>query len=43
MWTMVLITDIISCSIGKEPNWMSVFCPLIILVIEKWDKYFTTR
>ena len=43
MWTFVLITDIISCYIGNEPSWVLVFCPLIILVIEKWEKYFNSR
>ena len=43
IWTIVLISDIFSAYSGNEPNWMLVFCPLILLVIKYWDDYFTTR
>ena len=43
IWSMVLITDIISACLGYESNWMLVFCPLITLVSNYWISYFTTR
>ena len=43
IWSMVLITDIISVCLGYEPNWLLVFCPLIALVFKYWNDYFTTR
>ena len=43
VWSIVLITDIISACLGYESNWMLVFCPLITLVFNYWIDYFTTR
>lgn len=43
IWTIVLISDILSAYSGNEPNWMLVFCPLILLVFKYWNDYFTTR
>lgn len=42
-WTLVLITDIISAVIGNAPTWTLVFCPLIILVMDKWEDYIRSR
>ena len=39
-WTICLVVDIISCVAGDEPSWILVFCPLIILVWDRWDHYF---
>ena len=43
IWSMVLITDIISACLGYESNWMLVFYPLITLVFNCWTDYFTTH
>ena len=29
LWTVVFITCIVNCSIGRNPNWALVFCPTI--------------
>ena len=42
-WTLVLITDIISVVVGNAPTWVLVFCPLIILVRDKWEDYIRSR
>ena len=43
IWTIVLISDILSAYSGNEPNWILVFCPLITLVSNYWVDYFFTR
>jgi hypothetical protein len=40
LWTFVLIIDIISMAMGNSPDWIIVFCPLVILVILLWIDYF---
>ena len=39
LWTVVLITDIVSAVHGDLPNWTLVFCPLAILVLNRWTDY----
>ena len=43
LWSIVLATDIVSAIVGNEPNWILVFCPLAILVIDKWENYMKSR
>ena len=39
LWSVVMAVDIISAVVGNDPNWILVFCPLIILVMDKWEDY----
>ena len=39
LWSVVMVVDIISAVVGNAPNWILVFCPLIILVMDKWEDY----
>lgn len=39
LWSVVMVIDIINAVIGNDPNWILVFCPLIILVMDKWEDY----
>lgn len=43
LWSICLAVDIIACALGSAPTWVTVFCPLIILVMDKWEKYFKER
>lgn len=43
MWTVCLICDIINCAAGNQPTWTAVFCPLIIVVMDRWIEYFKTK
>lgn len=43
LWSFCLVIDIIACAVGSAPNWVIVFCPLIILVMDKWKNYFKER
>lgn len=43
LWTFALIVDIISAAAGNEPSWALVFCPLVILVMDRWEVYFKSR
>lgn len=43
LWSTVLVTDIISAVVGNAPTWILVFCPLAILVIDKWNDYMKSR
>ena len=43
LWSVVMVVDIISAVIGNAPTWVLVFCPLTILVIDKWDDYIRSR
>ena len=43
MWTVALVCDIITCALGSAPTWVLVFCPLIILVLDKWEAYFKSK
>lgn len=39
MWTACLLTDIICAATGYAANWTLVFCPLVILVLDRWQHY----
>lgn len=44
IWTIALITDIVSCVMGYEPSWILVFCPLVCLTLNYWiDSYFENK
>jgi len=43
LWTLVLVADVVSCIMGKDPNWYNVFCPLIVVVLDYWDKHLNNR
>ena len=43
LWSVVMAVDIISAVAGNDPNWILVFCPLIILVMDKWEDYIRSR
>lgn len=43
LWSIVMVVDIISAVVGNDPNWILVFCPLIILVMDKWEDYIRSR
>lgn len=43
MWSVALVADIICMACGGEASWILVFCPLIILVLDKWERYFENR
>ena len=38
-WTIIFIVDLIVMISGEPPNWILVFCPLIILVWDRWEHY----
>lgn len=39
MWSICLLANIISAAIGETPGWVLVFCPLTILVFDRWEHY----
>ena len=43
LWSVVMAVDIINAVVGNDPNWILVFCPLIILVMDKWEDYIQSR
>lgn len=43
LWSVVMAVDIISAVVGNDPNWILVFCPLVILVMDKWEDYIQSR
>ena len=42
-WTIVFIVDLIVMIAGEPPNWVLVFCPLIILLTDRWDQYLRLK
>ena len=34
IWLLILIGDIGSAAMGREPSWFQVFCPLVAFTIE---------
>lgn len=42
-WTIVLVSDIANCALGGTPTWVSVFCPLSVVVIDAWLEWLTSR
>lgn len=43
LWSVVMAVDIITAVVGNDPNWILVFCPLVILVMDKWEDYIQSR
>lgn len=43
LWTVALVSNIISACIGNKPSWVLVCCPLIVLVIDYWTKYVAEK
>ena len=43
LWSVVMAVDIISAVAGNDPNWILVFCPLGILVMDKWEDYIRSH
>lgn len=43
LWSVVMAVDIISAVAGNDPNWILVFCPLSILVMDKWEDYIRSH
>ena len=43
MWTICLFVDIIAAVTGDTPSWLLVFCPLTILVLDRWEHYAEDR
>lgn len=43
LWSIVMVADIISAVVGNAPSWILVFCPLVILVMDKWEDYIRSR
>ena len=37
LWTVSLGCNILSAAVGNEPTWLLVFCPLVCLVMDKWE------
>lgn len=42
-WTLVFIADIISAVSGAAPTWVTVFCPLSVLVLNCWVDYIVEK
>lgn len=40
VWSIALIIDIVSESLGNKPNWMHVIIPTFILVMNYWVEVF---
>lgn len=43
LWSFALVVDIISAVTGNAPNWILVFCPIIVVVMDKWEDYIQSR
>lgn len=43
LWSVVLGMDIALCAAGKDPTWVSVFCPLSVVVLENWLDWISGR
>lgn len=43
LWSVVMVVDIISAVVGNAPSWILVFCPLVILVMDRWEDYIRSR
>ena len=42
-WSVVMVGNIVECSVGLTPSWFDVFCPLVVVVIDSWLDWLTTR
>ncbi len=43
LWTFILVMDIVICATGGGPTWVSVFCPLTIVVLRDWIDYIESK
>lgn len=43
MWTVCLFVDTLAAVTGDAPSWLLVFCPLTILVFDRWEHYAEDR
>ena len=42
IWTFAFVCNVILCVCGSTPQWLSVFCPLIVVVMNSWvDAYIS--
>lgn len=42
-WTLVGIVDTMMVINGQDPNWVHVFCPLIIVILGSWAKWLASQ
>lgn len=42
-WSLVMFCDIIVCVGGGSPTWIAVFCPLVVVVVNYWLDWITSR
>ena len=40
IWSICLSLSIARALTGGAPNWIDVFCPLVIVVINSWAKVY---
>ena len=43
LWSAVAIGDIVMAVGGYNPTWMSVFCPLVVVVFDSWADWLVSR
>ena len=43
LWSAVAIGDITMAVEGYNPTWMSVFCPLVVVVFDSWADWLVSR
>ena len=43
LWSAVAIGDIAMAVGGYNPTWMSVFCPLVVVVFDSWADWLVSR
>lgn len=40
LWTIIGVGDIMLAASGQDPTWVSVFCPLTLVILEAWKDWF---
>ena len=43
VWTAILFVDICLTIAGIKPNWVLVYCPLIIVIWDRWSIYIKEK
>lgn len=43
LWSLVAIGDIVMAVEGCNPTWMSVFCPLVVVVFDSWADWLVSH
>lgn len=43
LWSIVAIGDIAMAVEGCNPTWISVFCPLVVVVFDSWMDWLVSR